>query len=323
MDRGLRGRAARPARRPVEAPRRSQARGRGASSSASWTPASRPSRRASPTSGLAGAALWNGACEGRRAVPDQARATTSSIGARWFVDGFGRGNIRHGRVLPPRRATRSATARTSRGAVGDAGVDPRRARNTVGVDKVTGIAPAAHLAVYKACWQYGECSRWTSSPPSTPAVARRRRRPEPVARRPSPIRPRRSTRWRTALLNADAAGVSVSVAAGNAGDYRGRASAFAGAPSRGSRPSAPPPARARSARRCTPPGRLARADVADRDRRSRLGLRREPVRRALAPSHRATRTRSPTRGSAPSGLTADARLAASRRALRGRSRRSA
>jgi hypothetical protein len=43
-------------------------------------------------------------------------------------------------------------------AVGDNGVDPLVDGNPLGVARISGVAPGAYLAVYKACWLFGVCS---------------------------------------------------------------------------------------------------------------------------------------------------------------------
>jgi subtilisin family serine protease len=177
--------------------------------------------------GLKPPAVWNGACEGGEEFPTTT-CDNKIIGARWFVDGFGRDHIGAGEYLSPRDEVGHGT-NVAGIAVGDNGVDPDVQGNDVGVDRITGIAPAAHLAVYKACWQYGQCS----TVDVTAAVDAAVRDGVDVlnlslggpADPSTPADP-----METALLNADAAGVAVVVSAGNSGTYPGAVGSPARAP---------------------------------------------------------------------------------------------
>jgi subtilisin family serine protease len=73
------------------------------------------------------------------------------IGARYFVAGFGPLNIAPGAKLSPRddHGHGSHTAST---AAGNFGVDPTIDGNSLGVNLISGIAPRARVAAYKACW---------------------------------------------------------------------------------------------------------------------------------------------------------------------------
>jgi subtilisin family serine protease len=73
------------------------------------------------------------------------------IGAQYFVDGFGRANVKKGEFLSPRDGAGHGTHTTST-AAGDFGP---RAVMPGGTDLgvVSGVAPAAHVAMYKACWE--------------------------------------------------------------------------------------------------------------------------------------------------------------------------
>jgi subtilisin family serine protease len=101
-------------------------------------------------------ASWDGACQGGDHFPVTS-CTNKLIGARYFVDGIGRDNIEPDEFLSPRDAVGHGT-HVAASAVGDYGVDPKIAGNALGVDRLTGIAPAAYLAAYKVCWNPGFCS---------------------------------------------------------------------------------------------------------------------------------------------------------------------
>ncbi|WCB91477.1 protease [Baekduia alba] len=177
--------------------------------------------------GLAPPPLFDGACEGGEEFPTTT-CNNKLIGARWFVDGYGRGNIGAGEYLSPRDEVGHGTNVASI-AVGDRGVDPDVQGNDLGVDRITGIAPAAHLAVYKACWQYGECS--TVDVVSAIDAAVRDGVDVLNLSLGGPADPSTSEDpMEAALRNADAAGVAVAVAAGNAGSYPGAVGSPARAP---------------------------------------------------------------------------------------------
>lgn len=73
------------------------------------------------------------------------------IGAKYFVDGFGRPNVSPKEHLSPRDGAGHGThtASTAAGDFGPRAVMPDG--NDLGV--VSGVAPAAHIAMYKACWE--------------------------------------------------------------------------------------------------------------------------------------------------------------------------
>ena len=134
-----------------------------------------------------------------------------------------------GTPAPP--ATRRATARTSpRPPSATAASTPLIGLNPLGVDRITGIAPAApHLAMYKACWGYGVCSSIDVIAAMDRAVA------DGVnvlnlSLGSGEDTSGGSTPTELALLNADAAGVFVAVSAGNAGEYEGALGSPATAP---------------------------------------------------------------------------------------------
>ena len=71
------------------------------------------------------------------------------VGARWFVNGFGAGNLRAASSLSPRDDDGHGTQMASI-AAGNAGVSVRVDEQRFG--SYGGMAPQARLAVYKACW---------------------------------------------------------------------------------------------------------------------------------------------------------------------------
>ena len=71
------------------------------------------------------------------------------VGARWFVDGFGTGNVRSSAYLSPRDDSGHGTQVASI-AVGNADVSVRGSGEALGT--FAGVAPQARIAVYKACW---------------------------------------------------------------------------------------------------------------------------------------------------------------------------
>ncbi len=92
---------------------------------------------------------FDGACVGGERW-DVDTCDAKLVGARWFVDGFGRGRISSTEVLSARDVRGHGTQVASI-AVGNAGV-------STGLDdeglpgRYAGAAPDARLAVYKACW---------------------------------------------------------------------------------------------------------------------------------------------------------------------------
>src|SRR3954452_14801127 len=98
-------------------------------------------------------AVWDGACQ----AGDGFRVTDCNnklIGARYFVNGFGRDDLADDAFVSPRDddGHGSHTAAT---AAGNFGVDPTIDGNDLGVDKISGIAPRAYIAAYKVCWPGG------------------------------------------------------------------------------------------------------------------------------------------------------------------------
>lgn len=75
--------------------------------------------------------------------------TDKVVSARWFVNGFGEENVASQEYLSPRDGTGHGSHVAST-AAGDYGVRVRIDGQHFGI--TSGMAPAAHLAVYKACW---------------------------------------------------------------------------------------------------------------------------------------------------------------------------
>ncbi len=170
-------------------------------------------------------ATWHGTCQTGEQFPAES-CTNKLVGARWFSDGFG--ELPEESYVSPRDEAGHGTHVAST-AVGDAGVDPLIGINPLGVDRITGIAPAAHLAMYKACWGPGVCSSIDVIAAIDSAVADgvdvlnlSLGSGEDTSGGPTPTE--------IALLNADAAGVFVAVAAGNAGELEGALGSPATAP---------------------------------------------------------------------------------------------
>ena len=173
--------------------------------------------------GLEAPASWDGACEGGEAFPTTT-CNDKLIGARYFAEGIG--ELPAGAYRSPRDEAGHGT-HVAAAAVGDRGVDPFIGGNPLGVDRVTGAAPAAHLAVYKACWVSGFCSNVDVIAAVDRAV---RDGVDVLNLSLGGPRDGRIDPLEEALLNADAAGVFVSVSAGNSGEARGAVANPAAAP---------------------------------------------------------------------------------------------
>lgn len=93
---------------------------------------------------------WRGACEAGEEFPASA-CNRKLLGARSFVAGFGAGRLAAGEFRSARDAVGHGSHVAST-AVGNHGVHPVVGGNDLGIAAVSGIAPRAHLAVYKACW---------------------------------------------------------------------------------------------------------------------------------------------------------------------------
>lgn len=95
--------------------------------------------------------VFNGVCQTGKKF--QARdCSTKVIGARYFVDGFGADNtasVFEGEYLSPRDGDGHGS-HTASTAAGNFGVTTTVAGQNFG--SIAGVAPAAKIAVYKACW---------------------------------------------------------------------------------------------------------------------------------------------------------------------------
>jgi subtilisin family serine protease len=93
---------------------------------------------------------WRGACQAGEefAVTD---CNNKLIGARYFVDGFGKENLHPDEFLSARDADGHGS-HTAATAGGNYGVDPEIGGYDLGVPYISGIAPRAYLAAYKVCW---------------------------------------------------------------------------------------------------------------------------------------------------------------------------
>ena len=91
---------------------------------------------------------FHGACQaGAGWTPDTCNRKIEA--ARWFVDGFGTGNLSGAASLSPRDESGHGTQVASI-AAGNTGVSVQSSGEPMGT--FSGIAPQARLAVYKACW---------------------------------------------------------------------------------------------------------------------------------------------------------------------------
>jgi hypothetical protein len=92
---------------------------------------------------------WAGACEAGEgfAATD---CNNKLIGARFYIDGFGAGNVVPEEFLSPRDSDGHGT-HTATTAAGNENVTAVLAGTPVA--KISGIAPRARIAAYKVCWQ--------------------------------------------------------------------------------------------------------------------------------------------------------------------------
>jgi len=99
---------------------------------------------------------WNGICQSGQKFPASS-CNNKLIGARWYDEGFG-GNAAIKSLFPYEylspRAADGHGVHTASTAVGDYLVDAEAAGVKLG--RVSGMAPGARLAVYKACWGYDD-----------------------------------------------------------------------------------------------------------------------------------------------------------------------
>jgi subtilisin family serine protease len=93
---------------------------------------------------------WHGACVAGENFP-VSLCNNKLVGARYYVDGFGKQNIAKGEFLSPRDGSGHGS-HTASTAAGNADV-------TVTIDgnvlpgRASGMAPAAAIAMYKVCWE--------------------------------------------------------------------------------------------------------------------------------------------------------------------------
>jgi subtilisin family serine protease len=98
---------------------------------------------------------FRGICQaGSRWTP--ATCNSKVIAARYFVRGFGRRDVAQSDYLSPRDWSGHGTS-VSAIAAGNAGVDTRIGGQDFG--HISGLAPAAALSIYKACWSAPDPSR--------------------------------------------------------------------------------------------------------------------------------------------------------------------
>ncbi len=94
-------------------------------------------------------ARWAGTCEAGEGFA-ASDCNNKLIGARYFIDGFGAGNVVPEEFISPRDSDGHGT-HTATTAGGNANVQAVLAGTPVA--KISGIAPRARIAVYKVCWQ--------------------------------------------------------------------------------------------------------------------------------------------------------------------------
>jgi subtilisin family serine protease len=99
-------------------------------------------------------ARWQGACA---VGPNDANfhCNNKLIGARFYVTNFGVKHVAAGSFLSPRDDDGHGS-NTSSIAAGNFGVDPSIEGNDLGIDVISGMAPRALIAEYKACWVGGD-----------------------------------------------------------------------------------------------------------------------------------------------------------------------
>ncbi|MGH9042033.1 MAG: S8 family serine peptidase, partial [Acidimicrobiia bacterium] len=98
---------------------------------------------------------WKGTCQkGEQWAADLCNGKL--VGARYFVEGFGRDKVIEEDFLSARDALWHGS-HVAGIAVGNGGVRPDLKGNDLGIEALAGIAPRAHLAVYKTCWNEGDC----------------------------------------------------------------------------------------------------------------------------------------------------------------------
>ena len=96
---------------------------------------------------------WRGTCQaGEQWSKDD--CNNKLIGARYFLKGFGHFGIAKNDFESPRDADGHGS-HTASTAAGNAGVDPSIFGRDLGVGTISGMAPRARIAAYKACWEAG------------------------------------------------------------------------------------------------------------------------------------------------------------------------
>lgn len=163
--------------------------------------------------GLDPPASWDGACEGGQEFPVTS-CSDKLIGARYVVDGFGEERLPAGVFKSPRDEAGHGT-HVAAIAAGNHDVDPEVGGDDLGVGRISGVAPGAYLAAYKACWGPGQCSDVDVIAAIDRAVVDvvdvvNLSLGGSVGDKVDPVQ--------LAALNADAAGVVVVAAAGNSGE---------------------------------------------------------------------------------------------------------
>jgi len=93
---------------------------------------------------------WRGTCQAGEAFTAK-MCNKKLIGARFYVAGFGASQVWEGDYISPRDGDGHGTHTTST-AAGNANINPSIAGNDLGVGVISGIAPRAWVAMYKACW---------------------------------------------------------------------------------------------------------------------------------------------------------------------------
>jgi subtilisin family serine protease len=95
-------------------------------------------------------ATWHGTCQEGENFPATS-CNNKLIGARFFNDGFGPARVADEDFLSPRDSDGHGTGVASI-AAGNYGVDPQYLGNDLGLGIISGIAPRARIAAYKAVW---------------------------------------------------------------------------------------------------------------------------------------------------------------------------